>query len=369
MQRIDHPTAVSGLFTEGNAETGQAATTVTAEWANDVQEEICNLIEDADGGDLELDGNSQVQLKEAVQAMIDRSVDGLGGGGGGGETNTGIVKVTHASLNSDSTVTSTSNTTSGLIVTHTPVTAGNHKLVNCSLDWDVNDSAAGEAKGYAVLQGSSDNSSWSDLFTITKHSKIIAGKVLVKTSVATLATTHTTNSTSNVASGLAITYSPISGANTRRITCQLDHQASDSNGGGGNSTAVLQYNASGTWTDLASLPRKVVVGGISSPNVSVQGMNTIIYDHAVNDNSPQYRVVHRAASGDTSELAQDSSKIIVDEWASVPVTNNRSVESIEYRDTTSRSTAYYRVVHRVESGDNSVIYAGSFLRVKELKLS
>lgn len=44
MHRIDHATAVSNLFTEGNPSLGQPATVVTDDWLNDVQEELITIL-------------------------------------------------------------------------------------------------------------------------------------------------------------------------------------------------------------------------------------------------------------------------------------------------------------------------------------
>ena len=48
MHRIDHATAAPGeLFTEGNPATATPATIVTHDWLNDVQENICGVVEAA----------------------------------------------------------------------------------------------------------------------------------------------------------------------------------------------------------------------------------------------------------------------------------------------------------------------------------
>lgn len=365
MKRIDHPTAVSGLFTEGNPGTGQVATTLTAEWANDVQEEICNLIE---GAGLTLDGNSQVQLLAAVNALIDDALEDFdpGEGGGGGGTEGGLVKITASNLNSDATTTNTSATVALAAITHAKVANANTMFVHAVLDWNVLDAAGSQAKGYAKLQRSSNNSDWTDICVATKDFATTAGKALVKTDLATLASTSTTTSLSNVASGLAITYSPIAGANTRVITVELDHKATDSNGGGANTDAVLQYYSGSSWVDLVTMPQQIVVGGISSPNVTLRSINTMRYVHNQNDNAPQYRVVHKILnSGDTSEIAATTSRIVIEEFASIAVIQNRSEVHLFAKDTTSTATTYYRVTHHVESGDTSTVYANSTLTAKE----
>ena len=47
MKRINTPTASSGMFVDGNPLTGTKGTQFNAEWPNQVQEEICKLIEAA----------------------------------------------------------------------------------------------------------------------------------------------------------------------------------------------------------------------------------------------------------------------------------------------------------------------------------
>lgn len=83
MYRIDNATSTDtlpapsaagpnpdGYFTGGNPGGGVPATIVDDEWLNAVQEEIANVIEDADGGDTALSKASRTQLKEAIAAMI-----------------------------------------------------------------------------------------------------------------------------------------------------------------------------------------------------------------------------------------------------------------------------------------------------------
>lgn len=68
MHRIDHPTAAPGnLFTEGNPATATPSTTVTDDWLNDVQENVCAVIEAAG---LALEKGTGTQLRDAIQAML-----------------------------------------------------------------------------------------------------------------------------------------------------------------------------------------------------------------------------------------------------------------------------------------------------------
>lgn len=78
MHRIDHPTAVGsppapdapgtpGYFTAGNPQTSVPATVVTKDWANDVQENICGVIE---GAGYALDKGNYTQLRQAILKMV-----------------------------------------------------------------------------------------------------------------------------------------------------------------------------------------------------------------------------------------------------------------------------------------------------------
>lgn len=68
MHRIDHATAAPGnLFTEGNPATATPATTVTDDWLNDVQGNICDVVETAG---LALIKGDYTQLRQAIQAML-----------------------------------------------------------------------------------------------------------------------------------------------------------------------------------------------------------------------------------------------------------------------------------------------------------
>ncbi len=77
MQRIDHSTAVSvkqspldtaapGYFTRGDPLAGLEATWVTSDWANDVQENLCQLIE---GASIALVKGDGTQLLKAVRVI------------------------------------------------------------------------------------------------------------------------------------------------------------------------------------------------------------------------------------------------------------------------------------------------------------
>lgn len=69
MHRIDHATAAPGeLFTEGNPSAPPTpATTVTADWLNDMQENLAQLVEAASIALVKGDGT---QVTDAIQALI-----------------------------------------------------------------------------------------------------------------------------------------------------------------------------------------------------------------------------------------------------------------------------------------------------------
>lgn len=68
MHRIDGPGAtVDHKFTEGNPATAVAATTVTDDWLNAVQEEVASVIEFGGGA---LDKNNNAQLLAKIQSLI-----------------------------------------------------------------------------------------------------------------------------------------------------------------------------------------------------------------------------------------------------------------------------------------------------------
>ena len=68
MHRIDHATAAPGnQFTEGNPATATPATKVTDDWLNDVQENVCAVIEAAG---IALVKGTTTQLRDAIQSMI-----------------------------------------------------------------------------------------------------------------------------------------------------------------------------------------------------------------------------------------------------------------------------------------------------------
>ena len=72
MHRIDGPGAtVDNKFTEGDPVSAVPATEVTDDWLNDVQENVCKIIEDAG---IALFKGDSTQLKAAVAAMITAAI-------------------------------------------------------------------------------------------------------------------------------------------------------------------------------------------------------------------------------------------------------------------------------------------------------
>lgn len=66
MKRIDVPSAVNEQFVARDANAGQPGTQVSAEWLNNIQEEVCSVIEHNGGT---LNGALQNQLLTAIQAL------------------------------------------------------------------------------------------------------------------------------------------------------------------------------------------------------------------------------------------------------------------------------------------------------------
>lgn len=67
MHRIDGAGHQNNLFTEGDPQTATPATTVTDDWLNAYQEELCYVIEQAG---ITLNKADNTQLRQAIQAML-----------------------------------------------------------------------------------------------------------------------------------------------------------------------------------------------------------------------------------------------------------------------------------------------------------
>lgn len=69
MKRVDNGTeTVDELYTDGNPGTGTPATVVDASCLNNIQEEICTVIEDEG---ISLDEGNYAQLKAAIKSMVE----------------------------------------------------------------------------------------------------------------------------------------------------------------------------------------------------------------------------------------------------------------------------------------------------------
>lgn len=74
MHRTDGDGNVAGLFVPGDPVMGQVATEVKADWLNDVQEEICNVVT---GAGIALVKGTRTQLRSAIQAIITSRLESL----------------------------------------------------------------------------------------------------------------------------------------------------------------------------------------------------------------------------------------------------------------------------------------------------
>lgn len=72
MHRVDTEGHDDGLFQDGTPQTGQQGTTLSEDWFNDLQENICGVIEDGAGEAL-VKGD-YTQLRRAIASMIAASV-------------------------------------------------------------------------------------------------------------------------------------------------------------------------------------------------------------------------------------------------------------------------------------------------------
>ncbi|MEO6361292.1 MAG: hypothetical protein ABIO43_12095 [Sphingomicrobium sp.] len=105
MHRIDTSGNVNNRFSNGNPQAGQLATLVSAEWLNDVQENMLEVLEQAAIAPVK---GAENQLYLAIVALI-----AAGGGGGGGGGSVPITRLVNAAgiatgggaLNNDITIT------------------------------------------------------------------------------------------------------------------------------------------------------------------------------------------------------------------------------------------------------------------------
>jgi hypothetical protein len=359
MKRVDNGSQIAGnLYTDGNPSTGVLGTIVDASCLNAIQEEIVNVVLDpASGiGALSQNNASLNQLNTAIKNIIDNRVQNFDGI---------MVKNTEASLGSDSTITATTATASGLAVSYTPISGANDRYLFGYIDWNVNDPDGSAAEGFLDLQYSTDNSNWTTIKTFTRKADLGAGAKEVKVTEIELATDGSTTSTTYQPSGLSISYSPINGANTRYIDIQINHQATDTDSGASNQIQLQYSTDNSTWTALSNYTMNQGVGGATSSTQLLTHYDSHL--HNAITATPYYRIAHRAnpgTGGGTSTIFGGSS-IRVRELAEQFVTDNRSPVSFLIKHNNNNATPYYRIAHRVTSGDQSIIYTGSVLRVME----
>lgn len=366
MKVVDNGTQASGnLFTDGNPGSGLLGTIVDSSWLNSIQEELKNIVLDSDSGISELsqDNSELNQVVTAIRAIIDVKIAASGGGGGGGDATGTLKKSSESKLSSDASTTSTSLVQAHSI-SYTPIANANHRYVDFIVDASIADAAAFQADGDIELQVN-NTGSWAAIHSFKNSFKAPAGKTLVKTTRETLGSSSSNSNSSNTTTGLQLDYTAIAGANTRKVKVYLDSDISDSNGGGCYAAYVLQY-FNGSWIDLKELSHGILSGGAGQINSRTPLSCEV--EHAVTDATPQYRIVSRISqspdSGDAVEL-KAGSYIEIDEYAQQQVTEKRDAFTYIYKDTTSYATPQYRIMHKVASGDTSIIKAGSLIRVRE----
>lgn len=368
MKKVDSSGATgSNTFTDGDAGTGVPATVVDSSWLNAVQTEIVNVVLDSDSGITQLsqDNSSLDQLITAIRAIIDVKIAAGGGGGGGGGGATGtLVKTSEASVSSDQTTTNTSNVdVTGSLVAYTPIAAANDRFVDVFIDHSLLDADGSSAEAVVDLMKSTDGSSYSAVKSFNLKSLLTSGKIEVNRQVATLGADTSTNSQSNVTTGLQLDYTPVSSTNTRLVQLFVDYSVLDDNGGAAYGILALQYYNGSSWVDLEEFTTRVTA--VNANNTRISSPVFYEYEHTVTDASPQYRLVHRLGnSGDTSEVFAGSFIKCI-EIQQLSNNEQRSPVFFTYRDTATVATPYYKLQHRATNGDTSVVKAGSMVRVRE----
>jgi hypothetical protein len=279
-----------------------------------------------------------------------------------------LVKNTEASLGSDSAISATTTTASGLSVAYTPVVNTNDRYIYGEIDWNVNDPDGSAAEGFAELQYSADNTNWTTLDTFTRSANLGAGAKEVKVTEASLGSDTTTSSTTYQATGLSISYSPIAGSNIRYVDIGIDTQTNDSDSGASNQIQIEYSTDNSSWTGLRTYTNNHGSGGSSTATQRIFINDS--FRHNASTSTPYYRVTHRAnpSTGAGSSGVYTNSTLRVREVAEQFVTDNRSTLTFFVKHNLNTGTPYYRVAHRVASGDQSTIYTGSVLRVMEFSL-
>jgi hypothetical protein len=277
-----------------------------------------------------------------------------------------LVKNTEASLGSDSVVTATTATASGLAIAYTPITGTNDRYIYGEIDWNVNDPDGSAAEGFIDLQYSTDNSTWSTLDTFTRSANLGAGAKEVKVTSTSSTSDATTSSSTYQTCGLSVSYTPINGANVRYIEFCVEHRCFDSDPGAF-TTIQLQYSTDNTtWSSLRTYNHGAGFGGATSADNYV--VMTDFVRHSATTNTPYYRIMHNSPSSNGSSTVFSGSTLRVREVEEQFVINNRSPVTFLFKHNANTTTPYYRVAHRVTSGDQSTIYTGSVLRVMEFSL-
>lgn len=365
MKRIDHESATeASLFTDGDPETGAEATVVTAGWLNAVQEEIANAIEDADGGNTALDGNSTTQLKTAIKTIADARI-AAAGLGEGGDASGRLVNFATATNGSNASTTSTSFVdVTSLTISHTKATAANAVWLDIFLDWEIKDTTGPKAEAFLdVLYNS--GAGWASLKTYTFNFELPDGRMLVGSGISTLADEVSTTSQSEQTTGIQVNYTSVAAANKRFIDVYALHKTHDSTGGGANASVRLQYYNGSTWVTLKEYQNQQVAGGATSSLQQIPFYDT--YEHDASDADPQYRLVHiNNDSGNSSALAAGS-YLRVREYSNAQLAKgHRAPIFISLRHSATDSTPEYKLQHKVTNGDTSTIYAGSLLQLREI---
>jgi len=359
MKRVDNGSQGAGnLYTDGNPGTGVLGTIVDSSCLNAIQEELVNVVLDPNSGVASLSQNnaSLNQLNTAIKGIIDYKIlngDGI------------MVKNTEATIGTDSTVTATTATASGLSVSYTPVNGANDRYLFGYLDWNVNDPDGSLAEGFIDLQYSTDNSTWSTIKTFQRDLDLGAGEKMVKDDMSVSTSNAVTTLTSYQTTGVSLAYTPINGANTRMLILNVDNYVTDNDSGTASQVALQYSTDNSTWSTLRIYNNFQASTGSTAVFSQIPINDT--FRHIATTNTPYYRIVHRAnpsIGGGTSTVFSGAG-LVVREMAPQYVLENRSPVSFLIKHNNNSATPYYRIAHRVTSGDQSIIYTGSVLRVME----
>lgn len=280
-----------------------------------------------------------------------------------------LVKVTEATLGSDSTVTATSATASGLQINYTPISSTNDRYIEGTIDWQVSNATGNQAQAFAELQTSSDGSSWATVQTFTNNIEFNAGKKLVGSSQDTIPSDVSTTSTTLADVGLQVDYTSVGAANDRYIEFNLYHQI-NRNGTIAQGTFELQYSDNGSsWSVLQTWAPIIQVTGGSVVLYRVLGAYSYLHT-GVSDATPQYRIQYKVNVGTASEtltVFATGAYLRVKEYALDTITTKRNTLTFRYLDTSTNATPFVRLATRVTSGGTSVVYTGSTMRISEYR--